>query len=996
MNYRGLNKISLKQAGGSNAESNPRLSSLMKEIESMLNFGSDLSDVVNELMQNGYDESELDEALTLYGYDESAITDAKKSKKQAAELAEVDEANKQAEMRKMAEFQKQYYDSENANSIVSYEDLDNAKRGKETDYLAKPGMYEYIEALKGNPLDSGLTMTELIEGMGPSSTMNQFFDPRYKSYHHPMSYLLPTSQPEKDNPSNLGMALAEGITELFSGKDRDGDGVMDGVFRDSNAKRNRRLAKRDIAKMTPEEMLSNAMQYSQIDFDTERGKYKVDPSLVDPRSISSKNKRVREAYNQSLDDRSGTSLLNFMERIQGNQDNVAAIKDQLMTLPDGRTIGIDEKGAMGVYDDAESNPYYYNTMMGLNQVSPVYGSPTEAPMARQNEYIYSNGIDETLNSLQGQPIGLFNKSASTEQQMDSQMRLDSVEQTPLDENIDPPSSIAITEDDIIRLKEAYPDYFEDESKLTGIDLRKAIHRNSVKAYELMMDGETGRPDGQESEGATGIGFELNEPINSDAYSVDNPNAPTLQNPMGNQPTPEEKKKKDKEIKKLVKEAPPAVREKITTVVTEDDVNEAAKAGVDLVDTSKLTGTKLENAEFENRVRTMDWLQSLTKNNPLLGGDANAMREYLAQMNADADVGLSYRGLGEEAYPNIMRSKTYDDDITNDRLEHVLGPLRYVAAGSGVPRGGTMVNAGQGYGDQTMAGVGPDGIIFDGSKYGMDFNPKWNYNYLNKFADKLQFEEDFANDPLFEYYEGRKLPVKQQRKAGGESLDAYQLGGFDPTSMFQVRQNIDDEVNRQLDDPNFYQNNEKIIDQTFQDPQPYEVYENNMEGPPMLGEPGEDFEQDNLSMKDKIGNFMGNVNDKGNQMIDNFMESDFADNLSKIGTVGVNIANAFEPIAEANRIQDRRNQMRMKRIPGMIADNKDLEGTDINTGLDAQVIAGAQPTGATGYGNFYRTQDNTQIAQYGMELNSEPEDSVMDLSTEMIAKLIAAGADIEIL
>ena len=142
--------------------------------------------------------------------------------------------------------------------------------------------------------------------------------------------------------------------------------------------------------------------------------------------------------------------------------------------------------------------------------------------------------------------------------------------------------------------------------------------------------------------------------------------------------------------------------------------------------------------------------------------------------------------------------------------------------------------------------------------------------------------------------------------------------------------------------------------------------------------------------------MGKVNDKGNQMIDNFMESDFADTLSKIGTVGVNIANAFEPIAEANRIQSRRDQMRMKRIPGMIADNKDLEGTDINTGLDAQVIAGAQPTGATGYGNFYRTQDNTQMAQYGMELNSEPEDSVMDLSTEMIAKLIAAGADIEIL
>ena len=165
---------------------------------------------------------------------------------------------------------------------------------------------------------------------------------------------------------------------------------------------------------------------------------------------------------------------------------------------------------------------------------------------------------------------------------------------------------------------------------------------------------------------------------------------------------------------------------------------------------------------------MDWLQSLTKNNPLLGADANAMRKYLAQMNADADVGLSYRGLGEDAYSNIMLSKTYDDDPTNDNLEYVLGPLRYVAAGPGVPRGGAIINAGQGFGDQTMTGfVGSNGrVIHDGSKYGMNFNPKWNYNYINKFADKLKFQEDFANDPLFEYYEGRKLPVARPRKIGG--------------------------------------------------------------------------------------------------------------------------------------------------------------------------------------------------------------------------------------
>lgn len=932
MNYRGLNKISLKQAGGSNAESNPRLSSLMKEIETMLNFGSDLSDIVDELMENGYDESELDEALTLYGYDQSTITDAKKLKQKAAKTDEVD---RQAEMRKMAELQKQNYDSKNANSIVSYEDLDNAKRGKETDYLSKPGIYEYFESLR-NPFNSGLTMTEIIEGMGPSSTMNQFFDPRYRSYHHPMSYLLPTSQPEKDNSSNLGMALIEGVTELFGGKDRDGDGVMDGVFRDSEAKRNRRLAKMDIAKMTPEEMLSNAMQYSQIDFDTEKEKYKLDPSLIDPRSISSKNKRVREAYNQSLDDRSGTSLLNFMERIQGNQDNVAAIKDQLITLPDGKTIGIDERGAMGVYDDAESNPYYYNTMMGLNQVSPVYGSPTEAPMARQNEYIYSNGIDETLDSLEVQPAELFNESASNEQQMDSQMRdafsfkLNPVEQTPLDESIDPPVSITITEDDIIGLKEAYPDYFEDESKLTGFELEKATHRNRVKAYELMKDGVDYRPDGRESEGPTGIGFELNE-----------------QRKIGGEPLDEYQ--------------------------DQGEFNgpvDFPKTGVSIARVKQEKGTLTPQQEMMLGV-------SPGKYKPIIDWEARRENKNYNKQLKDSKKAANT--------PDLKYTYMYDQGTMTDNIEDF--PLKGFDVG--IPADSGNVNRKR-LTNQVESWLSKEDR--DPSKF--TFTPSYD-------TDAEVGTPEYQN--YIDMLKGRASDLGinvdwTKQKTGGESLDIYQYAGErkDQADTFSFTNAFATGAMDKMQD--YYDGLEGLAneDELAALLPEAENFDGTLPPPPMLGEPGGDPTQDNLSMRDKIGNFMGNVNYKGNQMIDNFMESDFADDLSRIGTVGVNIANAFEPIAEGNRLQSRRNQMRMKRIPGMITDDKELEGTDINTGLDAQVIAGAQPTGATGYGNFYRTQDNTQMAQYGMELNSEPEDSIMDLSTEMIAKLIAAGADIEIL
>ncbi len=86
---------------------------------------------------------------------------------------------------------------------------------------------------------------------------------------------------------------------------------------------------------------------------------------------------------------------------------------------------------------------------------------------------------------------------------------------------------------------------------------------------------------------------------------------------------------------------------------------------------------------------------------------------------------------------------------------------------------------------------------------------------------------------------------------GGALDKFVLGGFDPTSMFQIRQNIDDEVNRQLDDPNFYENNQKIIDETFEGPQPYEEYEDNMEGPPMLDDKKKK-KIIGIKNKDKIG------------------------------------------------------------------------------------------------------------------------------------------------
>lgn len=816
-------------------------------------------------------------------------------------------------------------------------------------------------------------------------------------YGDPYSQYLPMNLFSRSSPVHVAPFLASAIGGLFSGKDRDDDGLMDGFFRDIKAKK---LKERDYYKdqRTSEEKGQDALKYSRVDFDPETGQYTGFITDKDPTKYLSKKRSIREKALEELNQ--GTPLGEFLARFEDRPDLVQGILDYKKgvrsgDVPKGTTYGIDERGAEGYYTG--ENPYFYDTMMGLN---PLAGA------------------------------------------------------APSGDKVDDSADIEKLEFDLLEL--------ENAPKIDGCFGGNCDPDDQIESLDYKPIRESANP---------------NLPYN---YKLDETStSPTSTSTMNG-------------------------------VVTGDDVTRLQEMYPDsFIDESKLTGFEKENAAMENRMRALQLMQTEAQgtmpNNPLLGNDPNAIRKYLAQMNYNADVGLPSRGLGEEAVSNIIASKTYDDDPTNDNLEYLLGPLRYVAAGEGVPRKGAMLNAGQGFGDQTATGFyGSDGRpIHDASRYGMDFNPKRNINFINKFADKLQFEEDYANDPLFEYYEGRNLPIKYKdgKEVDPPSKKAFELPGnlieqtlfhynnhaqalrelvygnnfttaLNATSNFfgmgdtdmyadyakeysdhernryknlaeslgHLRSNYPDRYAKDYADyvkhfgkeafqKSFFGTStptaNKVVEMDWMKKMqngggPFDIDVNALKqfmatypdtnqlqeafsttgdyadyrgtgtgdamddaaedtynpyplGPETREERKEARQERRENREEKLMNFRR----KGNNFLDRMIEGRFGEGMAKLGTLGVGAANIINQAAENARA----SQAEQDIIALGMSDRKGVEfgkdrtGTDIQGGLFGDIMAGDSPDGFT----------NT-MSKHGGELN---------LSTDMIAKLIAAGADIEI-
>jgi hypothetical protein len=775
MARKGLNKKSL-QNGMDQSSMDP---GLVSDVQTMLNMGSSVEDVIVTLANEGYETDTITGLLMNVGYTGDDITTAFSSLQQQQQQAsqQVEEVQDNVDGLPQQQF----------GGSPSYRTADQFMRGVEgSDYYADP-----------------------------------------------YSRFLPMNLFSRNSPVSLLPFISTAAGSLFGGKDRDGDGLMDGVFRDRKAKRKINKDRFGKDRRNEKQLAKDLAKYSTIDFDSATGEYDINLLSRDPERYLSKNKKVRDAYLENAA-QSGITLEDFVKRFSKNKPSAQALLDyrkglQSGDIPEGTSYGISPEGVESSYMDMGDNPYLYNTMMGLNTLRNQTAE-REFDIQSQIDAAEQARIDE-VRALMNDP----NANVASAGFADYQKQ---IEKRSLDQGWNEDAFEQLNEPG---RKSTY--VMDGTLKNEGAGLQRSTLEN---AFINRMANLTDGPDGNRF---------LNEydlaDLDPSRFEVNNPNLPTLQNPMGNQTTRIDK------IRAILNDPNSNVassrfaeeRERARDGLQDmpgffdpsqsrfNEINENIDGTGSLLErrykgyrtNDTEPGDKDKWYEITDDVESpnpdvysvynqntnpfidsrgsrspVDFIQSVNlyndlmqsgamSNNPLLEGNANAMRNYLAQMNANADVGLGARGLGEEAGSSIIQSKTYDDDPTNDNLEYMLGPFRYVAAGPGVPRGGAMVNAGQGFGNQTATGfVGSDGnVIHDGSKYGMDFNPKWNYNYVNKFADKLKFEEDFANDPLFEYYEGRKLPVKQQRKTGGESLDIYQdKGEFDgpgdpPKSGFSI-------------------------------------------------------------------------------------------------------------------------------------------------------------------------------------------------------------------
>ena len=250
---------------------------------------------------------------------------------------------------------------------------------------------------------------------------NQWNQSNDKSFRAPIqSAYLPMNLGARGNVIGAVSTLVEGAGRLFGGKDRDGDGLMDGAFRDNKAKRKRHKARKQLEKsqnydykvtVDPNDPtkyvdsstnLYNASKKTNLkipftdknikipfgkkrskplqtadgfnskltgdntyaDFNTKTNRYDV--SYVNPDFIS-KNKKLRP--DNSINDlnkrreKLDTTQQNTFNQLAEDADAFNVADD----IPEGTTFGMNEDGQSTYYaPDAqteEEQTNYYNTMM---------------------------------------------------------------------------------------------------------------------------------------------------------------------------------------------------------------------------------------------------------------------------------------------------------------------------------------------------------------------------------------------------------------------------------------------------------------------------------------------------------------------------------------------------------------------------------------------------------------------------------------------------------
>lgn len=365
------------QTGG--ASGNEKQPSITEQVASMLESGADPRSVVNQLLSSGLDEADIREIFMDLGMSSSDLDALFETEEQAAEeQQQMEEAYAEAEEQQASE------EDSGSDSDVQFgafgNDIPEAQFGVET------------------PL---------------SPTINQFFGgiarQRGDDYvRNPMANYLPMDLGTKGEPIGAAFMLAEAATDLFGGKKDPSTGLKEGFFRDVEAKKARQkaaipsyynykvttaagdeneyvadkvdlynAAKNNGSLRTKDQYLKDVAANSQLDYNTKTGKY---DALISSRPV---DKTIySDEQRKKLDEFLGksTSLETLNKRFDPETKKMILESEKAGMA----SLGISPSGQASSYKDAQTNPYLYETMMGLNTLQskqPVAPAVPTIPVA---------------------------------------------------------------------------------------------------------------------------------------------------------------------------------------------------------------------------------------------------------------------------------------------------------------------------------------------------------------------------------------------------------------------------------------------------------------------------------------------------------------------------------------------------------------------------------------------------------------------------------------
>ena len=310
-----------------------------------------------------------------------------------------------------------------------------------------------------NPFKDGGNLPKAQYGNGRYSDLtsrygsyNQWNQSNDKSFRAPIqSAYMPMDLGTRGNVAGAISTLAESSGRLFGRKDKDGDGLMDGAFADTKAKKNRHQARKQLEKSQnydykvtadpndPNKYVNSSLNLYNAsekenpaslqtvddwnskltgdnvyaNFDTKTNRYNVGYANPD---LMSRNEKLRPSsindlrkLNKKLD----PSKRSELSQLAQDADAFNAADD----IPEGTTFGVNEDGQSMRYDTEQTEEdkiNYYNKMMmkkfgghmqeggqpSPEEMAMMQAQQEQAQQPQQAQAQQEGGGDETVQLMQ--------------------------------------------------------------------------------------------------------------------------------------------------------------------------------------------------------------------------------------------------------------------------------------------------------------------------------------------------------------------------------------------------------------------------------------------------------------------------------------------------------------------------------------------------------------------------------------------------------------------